>query len=65
MNIKIFFILLIVIMFSAIPTNASLKVYLIHGYAGPGFEMENIPCPPVRSDLLQAAIMLNMATISL
>ncbi|MEA4936770.1 MAG: hypothetical protein VB102_09020 [Paludibacter sp.] len=42
MNIRIFFILLIVILFSAPAVNASLKVYLIHGYAGPGFEMENI-----------------------
>ncbi|MEA4981886.1 MAG: hypothetical protein VB066_04135 [Paludibacter sp.] len=42
MNIKNFFILLIVILFSATTANASLKIYLIHGYAGPGFEMTNI-----------------------
>lgn len=41
MNIKTI-ILLIVILLPAIATNASLKVYLIHGYAGPGFEMKNI-----------------------
>lgn len=41
MNIKII-ILLIVIALPVMATNASLKVYLLHGYAGPGFEMEKI-----------------------
>jgi len=35
-------IILIIILLSGIEVHASFKVYLIHGYAGPGFEMRNI-----------------------
>jgi len=35
-------LILILILFSGIQVHASFKVYLIHGYAGPGFEMKNI-----------------------